>query len=153
MDAMNRTARAIRKGSQGLAFGVIVTIIAALAFVSMANGQSVITGSISGTVVDSSGAVVVGAQVQIISETTHFVTPATSNKSGFYTGRFLQPGFYDVKIAVTGFDPKEETGVELLPSAIKEVDFKLLPGSVSATVQVTANQEMLQRSEERGVGK
>ena len=110
----------------------------------MANGQSVITGTISGTVVDSSGAVVVGAQVQIISETTHFVTPATSNGAGLYTGRFLQPGFYDVKIAVTGFDPKEETGVELLPSAIKEVDFKLSPGSVSATVQVTANQEMLQ---------
>src|ERR1039458_7549841 len=131
MDAMNRTARAIRKSFQGLAFGLIITLISTLAFDSMANGQSVITGSISGTVVDSSGAVVVGAQVQIINETTHFVTPATSNSSGLYTGRFLQPGFYDVKIAVTGFGPKEETGVELLPSAIKEVDFKLLFGTDS----------------------
>src|ERR1039457_3529997 len=101
MDAMNRTARAIRKSFQGLALGLIITLISTLAFDSMANGQSVITGSISGTVVDSSGAVVVGAQVQIINETTHFVTPATSNGAGLYTGRFLQPGFYDVKIAVT----------------------------------------------------
>ena len=111
---------------------------------STANGQSVITGTISGTVVDSSGAAIVGAQVQVVSETTGFVTPATSNGTGFYTARFLNPGIYDVKIAATGFGPKQETGVELLPTVIKEVDFKLSPGTVSTTVEVTANREILQ---------
>ena len=111
---------------------------------SPANAQSVITGTITGKVVDSSGAVIVGAQVQIVSEATAFVTPATSNQAGEYTGRFLNPGTYDIKIAATGFAAQEQTGVELLPTAINEVDFKLSPGSVSTTVQVTANEEMLQ---------
>jgi hypothetical protein len=119
-------------------------IFAALAFASMASGQSVITGTITGTVADSSGAVITGAQVQVVSEATGFVTPATSNEAGLYTARFLNPGIYDITITAKGFAPKEETGVELLPTAIKEVDFKLSPGSVNTTVQVTANQEMLQ---------
>jgi hypothetical protein len=64
----------------------------------MANAQSVITGTISGTVVDTTGAVIAGAQVQIVSETTGFATPATSNEAGYYTGRFLNPGNYDTGV-------------------------------------------------------
>ena len=145
--AIGTIKRSIQRKAPGRAsmlgwFGAV--ILAALTLASMANAQSVITGTITGTVADSSGAVIVGAQVQVVSEATGFVTPATSNEAGFYTARFLNPGIYDVKIAAKGFAPKEETGVELLPTAIKEVDFKLSIGAVNASIQVTANQEMLQ---------
>jgi hypothetical protein len=109
----------------------------------MANAQSVITGTITGTVVDSTGAVITGAQVQVVSETTGFVTPATSNEAGLYTAQFLNPDTYDVEITAKGFAPKKETGSVLLPGAIKEVDFKLSPGTISTTVQVTVDQWML----------
>jgi Carboxypeptidase regulatory-like domain len=118
-------------------------ILAALAFVSMANGQTVSSGTISGTVVDQSGAAVAGARVQITSETTHFVTPATSNGTGLYTARFLSPDTYDVVVTAKGFATAKQTGAVLLPGAVKEVDFKLALSSVSATVQVTVNQQML----------
>ena len=145
--AIGTIKRSIQRKAPGRAsmlgwFGAV--ILAALTLASMANAQSVITGTITGTVADSSGAVIVGAQVQVVSEATGFVTPATSNEAGLYTARFLNPGNYDIEVTAKGFAPMKETGVELLPTAIKEVDFKLSPGSVNTTVEVTANREMLQ---------
>ena len=128
---INRPARRRAPGRASM-LGWIGALVFTAAFISTANGQSVITGTITGTVVDPNGAVIVGAQVQVVSETTGFVTPATSNEAGLYTARFLNPDTYDVEITAKGFAPKKETGVELLPTAIKEVDFKLSIGAVNA---------------------
>ena len=122
-------------------FGALILVT--LASVSTANGQSVLTGTISGTIIDPNGAVVVGARVQITSETTHFVTPATSNETGLYTARFLNPDTYDVNVTATGFAPAQQIGVVLIPGDIKQTDFKLSVGSTSTTVQVTVNTDEL----------
>lgn len=123
-------------------FGVL--ILTALALVKPAQGQSMYQGTIAGTVTDSSGAMIKGAHVQITSEDTHFVTPATTNDSGAYSAPFLTPGAYTVKVEASGFTPEEQTGALLTPGAIKEVDFKLVPGSTTASVTVMANSELLE---------
>lgn len=120
-----------------------VAVLAIMAFVSLGYGQEY-QGSITGLVTDSSGAAIVGASVQVVNEQTHFVTPAVSNGTGSYSAPFLMPGTYDVKVGSKGFAPNEQTGVVLVAGANKVVDFTLHPGQVSASVTVTANQEMLE---------
>ena len=121
-------------------FGVL--IFAAAVCVSTAHGQAYL-GTINGTVTDSSGAVVVGAQIQVIDENTHFVSPATTNGSGLYSVPYLTPDTYDVKVQAKGFADAEQTGAVLVATGIKEVDFKLSPAAASAVVTVIANQQLI----------
>ena len=122
----------------GLAF-----VLAALFAVTTMHAQ-VNQGTISGTVTDQTGAVVVGAQVQVIDETTHFVSNATTNATGLYSVVFLTPDTYDVKVVAKGFTPAEQTGAVLIAGGVKAVDFKLSVGSDTQSVTVTSNGEMLE---------
>ena len=121
-------------------FGVL--IFAAAAFVSTAHSQAYL-GTVNGTVTDQTGAVIVGAQIQVIDENTHFVSPATTNAQGLYSVPYLTPDTYDVKVEAKGFADAEQTGAVLVATGIKEVDFKLTPAATNAVVTVTANQQLL----------
>lgn len=141
--AMNRLARlqSLRRLTPLGWFGAM--ILAAIALAPMAFCQTY-RGTINGTVTDSSGAVVVGAHVKVIDENTHFVTPAVTNASGNYSVPFLMPDTYDVEVTATGFGEKHQTGVVLVSTDVKEVNFKLSPGATATSVTVTSNDELLQ---------
>src|SRR5262245_65118438 len=63
------------------------------------------TGSISGTVVDSSGAGVPGASVTIRSADTGATRTTTSGTSGNFTFPYLIPGNYSITTELSGFAP------------------------------------------------
>src|SRR5437899_945797 len=60
-------------------------------------------GSISGSVVDSTGAAVSKATVTITSIDRHTSTSVTTNDSGLYTKERLLPGTYEVKVEAPSF--------------------------------------------------
>lgn len=122
-------------------FGVLT--LAAMGFVSLVHGQSY-RGTINGTVTDQTGAAVAGVHVQVIQENTHFISATTTNAAGLYTVPFLMPGTYDVKVEATGFATAEQTGVVLIATDIKQVNFTVKPAPTSTTVTVTPNQQLLQ---------
>jgi hypothetical protein len=68
---------------------------------------SVAAGSIQGTLVDPSGAVVSGAKVTITHKATGQTIKATSNSSGSYTSGTLIPGDYVVRVEAGGFKTTE----------------------------------------------
>jgi len=121
-------------------FGAL--IFAAAAFVSTAHSQAYL-GTVNGTVTDQTGAAIVGAQVQVIDENTHFVSPATTNGSGLYSVPYLTPDTYDVKVQAKGFADAEQTGAVLIATGIKEVNFKLSAAAANSIVTVTANQQLI----------
>ncbi|MGC2418287.1 MAG: carboxypeptidase-like regulatory domain-containing protein, partial [Candidatus Acidiferrales bacterium] len=61
------------------------------------------TGSISGTVTDSSGAIVAGASISVKNTQTGVVTPVTANQQGRYVAPDLVVGTYDVQAQMKGF--------------------------------------------------
>jgi hypothetical protein len=69
---------------------------------TIANAQT-ITGSVNGTVMDPSGAVIAGAKVTATNVDTNVQTSAETNGSGVYNIRFLQVGQYKVTIDAPGF--------------------------------------------------
>src|SRR5579872_4916849 len=71
------------------------------------------TGSLSGVVKDSSGAVVPNAQITVTSVGTGAVRTGTSDNSGVYTVSNLQPGLYEFKVTSSGFgDFKQRVNVD-----------------------------------------
>src|SRR5947209_20265930 len=65
--------------------------------------QSVVSGDITGTVTDPSGAVVPNATVTITNPLTKETKTTTSNQSGVYRLALLKPGNYILSVTSTGF--------------------------------------------------
>ncbi len=79
-------------------------MIAALGLLSTSAALSqTVTGSISGTVTDPSGAVIPKATVVALNTGTGVRTPVTSNNAGEYSLRFLPIGTYQVEVTAPGF--------------------------------------------------
>src|SRR5438105_1485152 len=76
-----------------------------------ANAQTY--GEITGTVNDSSGAVLAAATVTITHVTTRQVRTFQTNETGNYTAPFLSPGVYDVETSSPGFKSALRKGVDL----------------------------------------
>ncbi len=112
-------------------------------FQAFAYSQAV-TGTVLGTVTDSSGAVIQNAKVTLTEVNTGIVHNAQTNASGNYTFSDLSEGNYSVTVEATGFkkETKENNRVEVNTSV--RVDVTLQPGAVSESVIVTAEAAQLQ---------
>src|SRR3954451_18667466 len=97
------------------------------------------TGTVSGTVVDSSGQVVPGAAVTLTNEATADARSATSSETGAFIFRAVPPGSYSVRVALQGFRTFEQK--KTVVNASSQIDVgrvKLEVGTLSEIVSVVA---------------
>lgn len=106
--------------------------------------QSSSSGTLSGTVTDSSGGVVAGATVTLRDTATASARPATTNDKGFYVFPYVDPGTYNVTITKQGFKTTAVSGQVVQVGLLLTVNVVLEVGSVSSTVEVmyTAGAEL-----------
>jgi hypothetical protein len=83
---------------------VLYSLFALLVSCSIAMGQT-ITGSVTGTVSDASGAALAAVKVTATNVDTGVETSTTTNADGVYVLRFLQIGHYKISIAAQGLAP------------------------------------------------
>ncbi|MBL8228281.1 MAG: TonB-dependent receptor [Bryobacterales bacterium] len=96
-----------------------------------------INGAISGTVTDSSGAVVPNASVTVVNTATSVVAyRGSTNESGNYSAPSLPVGTYRVSVEVAGFKKAEIQGVTLQVDQRARVNVVLQPGELAETVTV-----------------
>ena len=95
------------------------------------------SGSILGTITDSSGAVVASAKVSATNTRTSVKVESTADELGNYLFNFLAPGTYRVETEVAGFK-KFSREVVLETGRQLRVDVALETGAVTETVNVTA---------------
>ncbi len=112
-----------------------LAVIATLA-APLAPAQTV-TGSVTGTVTDPSGAVVPDAAVTVLNTATGVSTSATTNGSGVYSVRFLPIGSYAVTIKSPGFNTFNTPEFTLSIDQTAKIDAHVSVGA-SASVDVTA---------------
>ena len=93
--------------------------------------------TISGSIRDPQGAVVIGAEVSAKSIGTDATTAATTNEAGFYSLRNLPIGEYQVTVTQPGFRRYERKGLVLTTGQSLELDIALEVGQVTETVSVT----------------
>src|SRR5262245_28472625 len=94
-----------------------------------------ITGRISGTITDASGAAVPGVTVRIINEATQQSRVATADSNGFYVATNLPIGNYTLTIEHRGFKKAAKTGYNLVADGRLTVDFALEAGELTETVE------------------
>jgi hypothetical protein len=104
---------------------------------SLAFGQTT-NASITGTVADSSGAVVAGASVQIKNVSTGVSRTTVSDSQGRYNVADLLVGDYEAQASVQGFQTVVRKGITLTVGSRAVVDFSLPPGQQQQTVTVEA---------------
>ncbi len=109
-----------------------------LLWISPLNSQTTVgTGSIIGTVTDSSGAVVGGASVTITNAATNLVIKLTTNSSGAYTSGALTSGDYRVQVSAKGFSTASLV-VHVLVGNTAAFNANLQVGQESQVIEVQA---------------
>ena len=99
--------------------------------------------SITGSVTDPTGAVVVGAEVVATNTATGQVRRGEVNDSGVYTTPFLPPGVYELRVTAEGFRSATREQLELQVGDVARVDFQLELGAVAEVVEVTGGAPLL----------
>jgi hypothetical protein len=102
-------------------------------------------GTITGTVTDPSGALIVGASVTAINTATGVSTKTVTSSAGDYTIPLLRSGKYDVTIEQAGFKKFVRTSIMLEVGQTVRVDATLQLGQVTQTVEVNAQAALLQQ--------
>ena len=116
--------------------GITSCFLAAYFLAGAASGQ-VLNGTISGTVTDSTEAVVPSAAVTITNADTGVtVWRGASNESGLYRAPALPVGRYNVSGEVQGFKRAEVSGVNLTVDQRAAINFRLQPGAVAESITV-----------------
>jgi hypothetical protein len=114
------------------------TLTIALLFVHPGWGQAGTTGTILGTVTDTTGAIVANAPVDVTNTATGVATKVKTTAAGDYTATNLIPGPYRVSVQMAGFSKSVTSGIVLAVDQNARIDLQLKPGAVSETVEVSA---------------
>lgn len=109
------------------------------------------TSQITGRVTDSSGAVIVTAQVVATQVDSGSRYTAQSNQDGYFTITRLEPGRYRLDIQHPGFKPVLRSGIVLQVDQTARVDFALELGSITERVEISAEAPLVD-SETSDVG-
>jgi len=117
--------------------GILAVLVIAAVMAPSMMAQSLVTGDITGTVTDPSGAVVSGATVSLKSDANGSTRSATTGSNGTYRFSLLSPGSYTVSVTASGFSKAEtQTSVNIGQATVADV--KMAVGSNSQTVEVTS---------------
>jgi outer membrane receptor protein involved in Fe transport len=93
-------------------------------------------GTITGTVVDSSGRVIPNAGVSITNLATGINRTVTTNEDGLYIAPNLLPASYELTFTAPGFRTDVRTGIELTVGATVSLNMTMQVGGSKETVQV-----------------
>ena len=138
---LQKMATVFLKVAAGVTLGVLPLSIAASA-------QGIITGSITGDVVDQTGAAIPGASVTAISESTGAAFKALANGQGNFIVSDVALGSYTVTVTETGFGPSRTNHVVVVAgNATSMGRIGLNLGATAQTVQVEADASALINTE------
>lgn len=109
------------------------------------DGQTT-SGQISGSVLDASGSLIVGASVTATNIETGFQRKTVSNSTGNYVLNLLPPGKYQIVFEKAGFSVRTDENIVLTVDESLTLDAPLATGSTNETVAVQADVQGLQTS-------
>ena len=106
--------------------------------------QTAGTGTLVGTITDTSGAILVGARVAVVNTGTSFTSEAVTNNEGSYYIPYLAPATYRMTVESPGFKRYVREGVTIRTGEIPRVDVQMEVGGITESVQVTGAPPLLE---------
>jgi hypothetical protein len=128
----------------GIAAGRFFVAAFLLTFAGFALHAQTNNGAIAGSILDSSGAAVVGAQIVATGVETHSVYNTVSSSTGAYRLSDLVLGTYNLSVTAPGFKVAQLTGVVVQINTTASLDITLQPGDVKETLTVVADAPRIQ---------
>ncbi len=125
---------------------ILVALAAAVVLVEPTQAQTANTGELTGTVQDSTGAILPGAEIKVLNEATGEARNVVSSTSGVFVAPLLSPGIYTVTVAKSGFKIAERKGIQINVTEIQNLPVRLDIGSVAETVEVSTDVALVQAS-------
>lgn len=121
-----------------------VAAVSIMGFPQLARAQAVAVAEVDGVVSDPSGRVMVNVPVTLIQTETQAVHSGVTDAQGRYAIGNLPPGAYVLDVKSTGFKDYRQSGLVLQIAQTINVNVTLSVGSVTETVEVTANASMVE---------
>ena len=134
-----RTRLSTQRGVMLQGSFAVALVFALVALIGMPVRAQVSTGTVGGTVKDSSGAVIVGANITVKNVATGITRNTVSDDRGSYIVPDLLIGSYEVQAQKEGFQTSVEQDVNVVVGQQAVVDFSLKVGRVAQTVTVESN--------------
>src|SRR5467141_2271456 len=134
----------------GMGTAIVRYCLALMAVLLLAFGalaQSTTNGAIGGSVQDAQGLTVSTATVKIINKGTNQETTAVLDDRGEFRVTNLQPGVYFVTAEASSFSTLRLENIVVEVGRVTEVELKLVVGSTSSTVDVTAEAPLVNTSQ------
>src|SRR5215813_1121538 len=120
------------------------TLITFLSSAALAFAQGAQTGGITGVILDSSGATVQNAKVEIYNEVTGNVERTlTTDANGGFTVTLLPPGSYRLQVTAKGFKQYRAVAVPVRINETTRHDVNLTVGALEEVVQVEATPSLI----------
>jgi len=126
----------------------LLAVLAVLSLVMtapLAYSQATATfAQLNGTVLDSTGRVVVKAEVTARNVDTNRTFSAATSNTGYYVLPNLPPGHYDVSVVYTGFAKTTQTGIALNVGQSATVNITMKVASTTESVVVTGEAPIIE---------
>jgi hypothetical protein len=107
--------------------------------------------TITGQVMDSTGAAIPDAKVRIVQRNTGTAIEKTTNQEGYYAFPYLQPSTFDVEVVATGFHKLRRENITLMVADKRDLPLVMEVGEMSTQITVTTEQtELLQTADASG---
>ncbi len=118
--------------------GLVACLAVFVSVASLSFGQQ-LTGTLSGTTMDSTGAVVANAKVSMKNQLSGDTRTTVSNGSGYFSITAVQPGTYSVTVSAPGFKNWEQSGIVFSQGDSRSLSqIALQVGAITETVQIEA---------------
>ncbi|MFZ0820009.1 MAG: carboxypeptidase-like regulatory domain-containing protein [Candidatus Acidiferrales bacterium] len=139
MNSRKCTEMFLRCFQAALRVAMTGVLVFTLTLASARNAGAQMMSSVSGRVMDSSGAIVTGAEVTARNLETGATRATRTNDVGYYEILSLAVGRYEIKVTKQGFQADVQTGVSLAVSQGIVLDFSLRVGQMTEEVKVVAD--------------
>lgn len=140
MNSMRRLAGVCLPGSLVLSGLLILGLVL---FTTVPVHAQQLTGTISATVYDASGAVVPGATIVLKNADSGDIRRTTSDSEGYFTFTAVQPATYSIQVSAKGFTSWQLNGIVLHLGDTRTVPgIALKAGASNTTVEVVADKNV-----------
>src|SRR5437870_4694360 len=117
---------------------LVVSLVLSITIYASSPVHAQVTGAtLSGTVTDTTGAVIPGVSVSIKNRATGVVRNLTTDEAGFYSAPNLLAGNYDVTATVPGFNTMVQSNIPLAVGAQQQLNITLKVGETAQLIEVT----------------
>ncbi len=127
------------KQHRSITVRLLLLVVATIGW-SVATHAQTVTGTLQGTISDTRGAVVPGAEVVMRNLETGQERSLKANGEGSFTATYVPIGKYDVKVSAPGFATATQERVEVSLNQTRVIEISLSPGGVTESMVVAADQ-------------